>query len=99
MPQTNHVFIDYGNLQPQNIPSLNHPDLRLVILVGALQKKIPVELASSLQPLGDRAQYIEIDASAPNALDFHIAYLVGRTTRGTRRPLYTSSRATRGSTR
>lgn len=80
MPQINHVFIDYENLQPQNIPSLNHPDVRLVILVGAQQKKVPIELAASLQPLGSRAQYIEIDASAPNALDFHIAYLVGRTT-------------------
>lgn len=80
MPRTSHVFIDYENLQPQNIPALNQPDIRLVVLVGVLQKKIPVELAASLQPLGSRAEYVEIDASGPNALDFHIAYLAGRTT-------------------
>ena len=30
-----------------------------------------------MQALGDRANYVEIDGSGPNALDFHIAYYIG----------------------
>ena len=30
-----------------------------------------------MQTLGDRAKYVEIDGSGPNALDFHIAYYIG----------------------
>lgn len=76
--QVSHVFIDYENLQPEQVPALNQPDIDLVVLVGVKQRKIPIELASSLQPLGARARYVEVDATAPNALDFHIAYLAGR---------------------
>lgn len=75
----NHVFIDYENLQPAAVPALNHPDVRLVLLFGAKQRKVPLDLAVSIQPLGARVSYVEVDASAPEALDFHLIYLVGRT--------------------
>jgi hypothetical protein len=35
-------------------------------------------MATSLQRLGDRAEYIQISGNGPNALDFHIAYYIGR---------------------
>lgn len=61
------------------VPALNHPDVRLVLLFGAKQRKVPLDLAVSIQPLGATVSYVEVDASAPEALDFHLTYLVGRT--------------------
>jgi PIN domain len=39
---------------------------------------VPFELAAALQSLGERATYIKISGNGPNALDFHIAYWIGR---------------------
>lgn len=48
-----------------------------MVFVGANQSKMPFELVSALQQLGDDAQYIKIAGNGPNALDFHIAYYIG----------------------
>jgi hypothetical protein len=37
-----------------------------------------VELAKALQPMGERAEYIRIDGSGPNAVDFHISFYIGQ---------------------
>lgn len=37
-----------------------------------------MDLAESLQKLGDHAEYIRISGSGQNALDFHLAYWIGR---------------------
>jgi hypothetical protein len=46
--------------------------------VGANQAKIPFEMARALQAFGPDVEYIQIDGHGRNALDFHIAYYVGR---------------------
>jgi hypothetical protein len=48
------------------------------VFVGASQSKVTYEVASVLQRMGDRASYIKISGSGSNALDFHIAYYIGR---------------------
>ncbi len=45
---------------------------------GANQTKIPLDLAAQLQPLGDSAEYVPIHGTGHNALDFHIAFYIGR---------------------
>lgn len=50
----------------------------MIVFVGANQAKLPFEVAESLQQLGSRAEYIKISGRGPNALDFHIAYYIGR---------------------
>ena len=49
-----------------------------MVFCGATQTKIPLDLAAELQPLGPDAEYIRIQGTGPNALDFHIAYYIGR---------------------
>lgn len=39
--------------------------------------KLPVDLVLAMQELGDRAEYIVLEAPGSNALDFHIAYYLG----------------------
>lgn len=74
---TNYVLIDFENVQPKNLDVLKQHPFKIKVFVGANQNKIPLELAASLQALGESAEYIQISGSGKNALDFHIAYYIG----------------------
>ena len=74
----NYVLIDLENVQPASLAGLDADFFKVLIFVGASQTKIPFELASVAQRLGERAAYIKIAANGSNALDFHIAYYIGR---------------------
>ncbi len=76
--KTNYVLIDYENVQPANLALLAGDHFRVKIFVGASQTRLPVELAIAMQRLGDRAEYVRISGNGSNALDFHIAYYIGR---------------------
>jgi len=53
------------------------PTLKVKVFLGPAQSKVPVSLAQALQPLGPNAEYIQLQTSGSNALDFHIAYYIG----------------------
>src|SRR6185436_16011747 len=53
-------------------------DFKILVFVGALQTKLPRAMVLQLQSLGDLAAYVEIEGSGRNALDFHLAYYLGR---------------------
>ena len=74
----NYVLIDYENVQPKNLASLAEEHFRVKVFVGANQAKVPIELAEAMQALGERAEYVRISGNGSNALDFHIAYYIGR---------------------
>lgn len=74
----NYVLIDYENVQPDAVEALVADHFHVLVFVGASQTKVTYEIASSLQKLGERASYIKIAGNGSNALDFHIAYYIGR---------------------
>jgi hypothetical protein len=76
--RTNYVLIDLENVLPESIESLSPAQFRLLVFVGANQAKLPFDLVASAQRLGSRAEYIKISGNGPNALDFHIAYYIGK---------------------
>lgn len=76
--RTNYVLIDFENVQPDSLDLLDHDYFRLLVFVGASQGKVPYDIAVSLQRFGDRVEYIKISGKGFNALDFHIAYYIGR---------------------
>lgn len=73
----NYVLIDFENVQPSNLDVLKKHSFRVLVFVGENQAKVPFELASAMQALGDSAQYMKISGTGKNALDFHIAYYIG----------------------
>lgn len=75
--KTNYVLIDYENVQPIDLALLRDGPFKVRVFLGPNQSKIPVSLASALQALGRDAEYIALETSGSNALDFHIAYYVG----------------------
>lgn len=74
----NYVLIDYENVQPSAVEALEADHFNVLVFVGANQSKVSYEVASSLQRLGERASYIKISGNGSNALDFHIAYYIGK---------------------
>jgi PIN domain len=76
--KTNYILIDYKNVQPKNLLILNGHPVKVFIFVGANQAKIPFEVASALQTLGDNGKYVKISGIGSNALDFHIAFYIGQ---------------------
>lgn len=76
--KTNYVLIDYENVQPAAMAILNKEHFKVIVFVGASQTKVTYEIASALQDMGDRAEYIKISGNGSNALDFHIAFYIGQ---------------------
>jgi hypothetical protein len=71
------LLIDYENVQKINLTEIEGMDLRVSVFTGNSQNKIPIDLVSSAQALGERLSWVRIDGNGPNALDFHIAYYLG----------------------
>ena len=76
--RTNYILIDFESVQTGSLEQLTHDHFNVKVFVGPHQTKLPFELAESLQRFGSRAEYIRISGHGPNALDFHIAYYIGR---------------------
>jgi PIN domain-containing protein len=76
--KTNFVLVDFENIQPKNISELNGGPYKIMVFLGSNQAKIPVETALALHGFGSNAEYIRIEGGGRNALDFHIAYYIGR---------------------
>lgn len=77
--RTNYILIDYENVQPKTLASLKSDQpFKVYLFVGASQTKVNFEVVEAMQALGENAQYVKIAGNGPNALDFHIAYYIGR---------------------
>lgn len=76
--KTNHVLIDYENVQPSVGAKLGSDVFKIVLFVDPTQLRVNFDTAQALQRKGDSAQYIKVNAAGKNALDFHIAYYIGR---------------------
>lgn len=71
------VLVDYENVQPKGLGALAAEHAEVRVFAGAAQHKIDLALAQALQPFGARAEYVQINGSGKNALDFHIAFHLG----------------------
>ena len=75
-----YALIDFENVQPTSLKKLKTDGYHLRIFIGASQSKISVELAADIQQFGEKAQYVRLQNSGKNALDFHIAFYLGQLT-------------------
>lgn len=75
--KTNYILIDYENVQVKSLVLLKGEQFRVRVFLGPKNTKLPVELVLAMQELGERAEYIVLETSGSNALDFHIAYYLG----------------------
>jgi hypothetical protein len=72
------VMIDYENVQPESLGALSGDDCHVRVFAGAHQNKVDLGLAQALQPFGTRGAYVQIVGNGKDALDFHIAFYIGK---------------------
>ncbi|MDE0422588.1 MAG: PIN domain-containing protein [Gammaproteobacteria bacterium] len=73
----NYILIDYENVKAIDLAPVVDKPYHLMVFVGASQNKLPTDFAVQMQRLKS-AEYVRISGNGPNALDFHIAYMIGR---------------------
>ena len=73
-----YVLIDFENVQPKTLDRLQPGAVRIKVFLGQHQTRLMLELVQALQPFGADAEYIAIQGSGPDAVDFHIAFYIGR---------------------
>lgn len=71
------VLVDFENVQQVDLSRVGAAT-RVVIFVGASQKRVPIELVTAAQSLGERVEWMKIEGNGNNSLDFHIACYLGR---------------------
>jgi len=76
--RNNYIFIDFENVQPASFDIPDNLSFKVILLVGAKQTRIPIELVRSMQKLGKNAKYITINGCGKNALDFHLTFYLGK---------------------
>ena len=76
--RTNIVLIDSENVKPESIEKLQHEHFRVVVFLGAHQKRIDSAIALAVQSLGGNGSYVQVSDKGKDALDFHIAYHIGK---------------------
>jgi hypothetical protein len=76
--KTDFVLVDFENVQPENLALLSGGSYNIKVFLGTHQGKIPLAMARALQAFGPNAEYIQINGNGNNAVDFHIAYYIGR---------------------
>lgn len=75
---TNHVFVDFENVHEIDLAVIADTAVAFTLLLGAKQKQLRVELVEELLRHASSVQLIRLQSSGKNALDFTLAYYVGR---------------------
>ena len=78
MAELTHILVDFENVQPNDFDLLDGDRCRVVIFLGPHQNKLGLDVVQSLQRLGENVTYVQSEKKAKNALDFHIAFYLGR---------------------
>ena len=73
-----YILVDFENVQPASLGALKAGDAYIKVFAGQHQTRVDLGLAQALQPFGTHAEYIQITGSGKDALDFHIAFYIGR---------------------
>ena len=76
--RTNIVLIDSENVKPESIEKLKREHFHVVVFVGTNQKRLDFAIVNAVHSLGSNGSYVPISGNGPNALDFHIAYYIGK---------------------
>ncbi len=79
------LLVDFENVQQVELAGLDD-SYRVIIFVGADQKSVPFDLVTRAQQLGSRIEWQKITGNGSNALDFFIAFQLGRVFDATPKP-------------
>ena len=72
------LLIDYENIHKIDLARIKQQDINIKIFVGQAQNKIPFDLVQAAQQFDNPVEWIKIEGSGSNALDFYIAFYLGQ---------------------
>lgn len=78
MEPEKYILVDFENIQPADLDKVRDQGFKIRIFLGSLQERLPLALVSSLQVFGPALEYVQTCGRGSNALDFYIAYFLGR---------------------
>ena len=76
--KNNYILIDYENVQNIDLTCLKEKTFFIKIFIGTNQTKVPIDLVLKSQEFCNQVEWIQINGSGKNALDFHITFILGR---------------------
>lgn len=71
-----YLYIDYENVQDIRLKYIKDT-MKVKIIVGENQTKVPIDLIQKTQPYGNSIEWITVGGKGKNALDFFIAFYLG----------------------
>ena len=74
----NHVFVDFENVHEIDHAIIGSKAVSFTLLLGSRQTKLDVSLVEKLLEHAASVQLVRLTASGKNALDFTLAYYIGR---------------------
>jgi hypothetical protein len=77
-PPINYVFVDYENVPGADLTVIDDKTVYLTLLLGPRQTKLDVDLVETLLGRAASVQLVRLAAPGKNALDFTLAYHLGR---------------------
>lgn len=77
-PPVNYVFVDGENVPGLDLSFIGQKTVHLTLLLGPKQTKLPVDLVERLVAHAASVHMVRLKSGAKNALDFTLAYYLGR---------------------
>jgi len=76
---TNHVFVDFENVHQVDLSLIGAKSVSFTLMVGPNQTRLNTDLVEKLLEHSASVQLVRLKTSGKNALDFALAYYLGRT--------------------
>jgi hypothetical protein len=77
-PPVNHVFVDYENVHAVDPTIIGSKTVHVTLLLGAKKTKLDATVVEKLMQHAATVEMIRLTSSGRNALDFTLAYYLGR---------------------
>jgi hypothetical protein len=77
-PPVNHVFVDYENVHAVDAAIIGSKTVHLTLLLGAQKTKLDATVVEKLLHHAANVELIRLKSSGRDALDFALAYYLGR---------------------
>lgn len=77
-PAVNHIFVDFENVHTVDLAVIGSRTVHFTLLLGARQTKLDAVLVEKLLEHAATVQLVRLTSSGKNALDFTLAYYLGR---------------------
>jgi hypothetical protein len=76
-PRTNHIFVDFENVQENELDRLTNRVARVTFVLGERHKNLPVAFVKGLLKHAGQVALVETGRSGKNALDLVLAQHIG----------------------